>query len=192
MYALKWVSLLEINTQHHQLPPLNAGTPLRSGFDPDCVRPMAGYKLHIRKHFQDRDWLILKGRSSFLCAREYPNHAKHLGQYNWCTTKPHLCALPSSPVNRPKGRKGMLWKQHINKDADTPFSFPPQQKGQAAAQNMDCWLCSTHGTHWNLLQLQCGALAALCSNFQALSLYNRLFWLLLNWTSLFPSPSACR
>lgn len=29
------------------------------------------------------DWLILRGRSSFRCGGEYPNHTKHLGQSNY-------------------------------------------------------------------------------------------------------------
>ena len=50
--------------------------------------------------------------------------------------KTSLCALPSSPVNRPKGREGILWKQHISKDTDTPSLFLPRRRGE---QQLRTW-----------------------------------------------------
>lgn len=50
--------------------------------------------------------------------------------------KTSLRALPSSPVRRPKGREGILRKQHISKDADTPFLFLPSGRGE---QQLRTW-----------------------------------------------------
>lgn len=52
--------------------------------------------------------------------------------------KTSLRALPSSPVNRPKGREGILRKHHIIR-TQIPLPFFSPAEGRAAAQNMDCW-----------------------------------------------------
>lgn len=50
--------------------------------------------------------------------------------------KTSLRALPSAPVRRPKGREGILQKQGISKDADTPFLFLPSRRGE---QQLGTW-----------------------------------------------------
>lgn len=107
VYALKRAGLIEAKTQHHLLPHSNAGTPLKSGFDPDCVSelwPGLGYTAEsIYKTVPD--W-FLKAGVHFTAVENIQITLNTLDRIITVYHKTLLWALPSSPVNRPKGREG--------------------------------------------------------------------------------------
>lgn len=88
--------------------------------------------------------------------------------------KTSLSTPPSSLVNWPRGREGLLRKVHISKDTDIPSLFLLAEE----VSRKDCWLCRAMGH------------AVPKANMQVPSLWARLVWVLPNQISLLPSPKV--
>lgn len=88
--------------------------------------------------------------------------------------KTSLSTPPSSLVNWPRGREGLLQKVHISKDTDIPSLFLLAEE----VSSKDCWLCRAMGH------------AVPKANMQVPSLRGRLVWVLPNQISLLPSPKV--